>query len=358
MKLFGKRRKNGEKKPKDKIKKKKRKKLYKTPSDVKLFYQMPVILVVSVILLLTGFIWIEHNHRVYTQQVMASSMKYNEGLPLWGGKSKGALTLGHTRLSKDGKTLAVEIKYDDTAHQQLSSFGNRYKLRLVDTKQNPMPNVKLRYGIFGTDGSGVLTVYSPTGFRNQAFIVMIIDNGQLVSTDDLQDDTTQMTDDDLDDSITAELSSGADDNPDSTNDNGEDSTRAKLPPLYYVRLNAHNAKRNYRNWKNDSDIVTDLFIKKNLADLRRKMDVAKQKIEKAQKTLHEMNIRLEENKDDAVARDNKQNLQTTLSDLQRNYKLMNKRYQKLEDSSISSDILEPEQTKHHTYTIDSLENMY
>ena len=125
MKLFGKRRKNGEKKPKDKIKKKKRKKLYKTPSDVKLFYQMPVILVVSVILLLTGFIWIEHNHRVYTQQVMASSMKYNEGLPLWGGKSKGALTLGHTRLSKDGKSLAVEIKYDDTAHQQLSSFGNR-----------------------------------------------------------------------------------------------------------------------------------------------------------------------------------------------------------------------------------------
>ncbi|MBD5430790.1 hypothetical protein [Lactobacillus sp.] len=353
MKLFGKRRKNGVKKPKKKTKKKK---LYKTPGDVRLFYQMPVVLVVSVLLILTGFFWIQHNHHVYQEQVMASSMKYNEELPLWGGQAKGVLTLGHTKLSKDGKTLAVEIKYDDNAHQQLSSFGKRYKLRLVDTESNPMPKAQLSYGIFGTDGSGVLTIYSPTGFRDQAFIVMIIDNGQLVTTNDLQDDT-ELSDDDLDNSITAELSSGADDNSDSTNDNGEDSTRAKLPPLYYVRLNAYNAKRNYRNWRNDSDIVTDLFIKKNLADLRDQMDKTQVKIKKARKTLHEMNVRLQENKDDTVAQDNKQDIKNSLSTLQHSYNVANKRYQKLENSTISSNILEPKQTKYHTYTIKNLENM-
>lgn len=356
MKLFGKKRKNGElkSKTKSKRKKKKRKKLYRTPSDVRLFYQMPVILVISVILIVTGFFWIQHNSRVYKAQIMASSMKYEEELPLWGGQAKGRLTLGHTLLSKDGKTLAVEVRYDDDAHTGLSSFGNRYKLRLVDTKANQMKHLKMSYGIFGTDGSGVLTLHSTKGFKNAAFIVMIIDNGQLVTSDDLNN-PTQLSDDDIDNSITAELSKGA---TSSSGGGQQDATRAKMPPLYYVRLNAHNAKRNYRNWMTDSQMIDDLFVRDNLHDLKKDMEKVAVKVNKAKHTLTEMNTRLDENKHDQIARSGKQNIKSSLLDLQRSYSGLNKRYMKLKNSIIASNILDPKQTKYRTYTINDLNQMH
>lgn len=352
MKLFGKKRKNGVKKPKTNKKRHsfKRKKLYKTPSDVKLFYQMPFILVLAVIGLCTGFFWIRHNAKAYQAQVMASSMKYGEELPLWGGQSKGVLTLGHSRLSKDGKTYAIEIKYNDDAHQGLSSFGNRYRLRLVDTKSNRMSGLKMSYGIFGTDGSGVLTLHSAKGFKDAAFLVMIIDNGQLVTSDDLQNQ--QLDDSDIDNSITAQLSDASDSSSDSASQEKERKT--KLPPLYYVRLNAYNATRNYRNWSNDSEMIDDLFVKDNLADLRKKMSKTLQKVNKAKKTLTEMNNRLSENSQDQVAKQGRDDIKTTLSSLKQDYTSEKKQYAKLKNSTISPTILDPQQTKYHTYTVDDL----
>ncbi|NUF98947.1 hypothetical protein GYW21_09300 [Lactobacillus mellis] len=88
---------------------------------------------------------------------------------------------------------------------------------------------------------------------------MIIDAGQLVSSDALGTDT-QVKDTDIDKSITAQLSdnSGGDSSAD-LHDNSK-----KLPPIYYVRLNALNAKRSTRNWTNDSQLVRDLFVNDNL----------------------------------------------------------------------------------------------
>lgn len=345
MKLFGKKRKIGDKKSK---------KLYRTPSDVKLFYQMPILLVISVIIIIGSIGCIEHNARLYRMQVMASSMKYGEQLPLWGGQSKGNLTLGRTCLSKDGKTLAVEIRYDDNAHEGLSSFGNRYKLRLVDTTSNRMQDLKMTYGIFGTDGSGVLTLHRDAGFKNAAFIVMLIDNGQLVSSEDLQDQS-QMTDDDIDHSITAQLS---DSNRNEDEDAQNQEKRRRLPPIYYVRLNAHNAKRSNRNWTNDTEIIEDLFIKANLSKIREDMNKQQAKIKKAQATLNEMNERLKENDHDEVAKDGKNTLETNLADLNRSYKAKEKRYNKLKNSTFTSRILDPKQYKYHTYTISDLNAMH
>lgn len=353
MHLFGKKQKNGGKSQPKRKKKKKKITRFKRPSDVKLFYQMPVYLVIAITFLVVGLSWIHRNNAAYKASVLASSMGYKEQLPLWGGTSKGNLTLGHTRLSKDGKTLAVEIQYDDTAHQSLSSFGNRYKLRLVDTYDNKMKDAKIHYGIFGTDGSGVLTIYNPHGFKNKSFIVMLIDNGQLVTSDDLTD-STQMSDGDLDKSITAELS-----NPDGNDDSSSNvnSKRAKLPPLYYVRLNAKNAKRNYRNWDNDSQIIDDLFVKTNLKDIKSKMQQVKVKIKKAKTTLNEMNKRLEENPNDEVAQQNKSDIEGSLQSLETNYNSLEKRYDKLSNSTISDDVLDPEQTKFKEFTVDDINNI-
>lgn len=352
MALFGKKQKHGEKKQKPQPKNKKRatKRKFKRPSDVKLFYIMPVMVVIGATCIGAGIGWTKHNNDVYQAHLMASSMKYQEELPLWGGSSKGTLQLGHTKLSKDGKTLAVEITYDDTAHQELSSFGDRYKLRLVDTDDNRMKDAKLSYGLFGTDGSGILTVTNPKGFKNKSFIVMIIDNGKLVTTDELNDSSTQLSDSELDKSITAELSNPSSQSSDENNQQDE-TKRKNLPPLYYVRLNARSASRNYRNWKTDNEIVEDLFINSNLDDLKDKMENLQNKITKAEKTLDEMKERLRRNKQDNTAIENKQNLQQSIASMKRQYKEAQKRYDKLDNAKIKANILAPKQTHYHAYTV-------
>lgn len=318
---------------------------------------MPVYLIIAIALVTTGLTWINRNNKAYEAKVMASSMAYKEQLPLWGGTSKGNLSLGHTRLSKDGKTLAVEIQYDDTAHQSLSSFGNRYKLRLVDTYDNPMNGTTMKYGIFGTDGSGVLTLHNPHGFKNKSFIVMLIDNGQLVTTDDLNT-SDQFSDGDLDKSITAELSNPDKDSDDGSGTNTDTTARKKMPPLYYVRLNALNAKRNYRNWDNDSQMIEDLFVKGNLKAVKKNMQTVQVKIKKAKKTLAEMNSRLQENPNDDVARDNKSNLQSSLENLKTNYAALKKRYRKLSNSTISANVLDPKQTKYREFTVKDINTIH
>jgi len=257
--LFGKKQKNGENK-----KKRQNKLKFKRPKDVKLYYIMPRLFSLAIVLLVIAGISTFKIHHTYQKEVMASSMTYNQILPLWGGDSKGQLRLGHTVLSADGKTLAVEIKYDPDAHKELSSFGNRYRLRLIKTR-GVSTDYQIEYGIFSTDGSGVLTVHSPSGFKDQAFLVMIVDNGHLVTSSDLQSQS-QMSDSDLNKSITAQLSSGNTSGQDDSTDY-QDTQRAKLPPTYIVRLNARNASKAKRNWEDDREVTYDLFINKNLGKI-------------------------------------------------------------------------------------------
>lgn len=317
---------------------------------------MPISLIVGLLLFIVGFVWIQKNGSAYKAETMASSMEYKQQLPLWGGTSKGVLTLGHTKLSRNRKELAVEIRYDESAHKALSSFGNRYKLRLVTTKGTPVNDIHLSYGIFGTDGSGVLTVKSDKGFVDQSFIVMLIDNGQLVTSTDLNQES-QLSDSDLDKSITAELSDPNSESDQSTDNNSQDNKRSNLPPLYYVRLNALNAKRNYRNWDNDSELVEDLFVKDNLKELESDMNDSKTKLKKAQHTLDEMNRRLAENKNDTVAQNGKSDIESSMANLKANYKSAKSRYDKLITSTISSDVLEPKQNKFRAYFVNNINDV-
>lgn len=349
MPIFGRKHKTGEKKKKKKVNRFK----YKTPQDVKMRYVMPILFILGIISLVAGIgiqTKINYDHN---KLVMASSMEYGQNLPYF-YDSKGQLKLGHTILSKDGKTLAAEIKYTSDAHNELSSFGNRYLLRLEKVKGDPL-DVSMEYGIFSTDGSGVLTVHSPKGFTNQAFIVLLVDNGHLVSSDDLQSQS-QMSDSDVNKSITAKLSDSNTDDSSETN-NVDDQNKLKLPPIYVVRLNAKNAKRADTNWENDRELTYDLFVKKNLKKIENDQDKLKKKLKIGKTTLKEMNKRLKENPDDKVSSDNRDSLETQVNNLQNQLAKSEQNYALLRNSSISKNILDPKQRKHTTYEVNSLDQV-
>lgn len=324
---------------------------YQTPKDVKESYIMPILLFLGIFFIVLSLVLDRSVTSNYQKKVMASAMKYNEELAIYNGdkNSKGTLTLGHTILSKDGKTLAAEIKYDQTAHENLSSFGSRYRLRLIKRRDN-QKNYQLSYGLFGTDGSGVLHIHSNSGFNNQSIIVMIIDAGQLVSSDALGTDT-QVKDTDIDKSITAQLSdnSGGDSSSADLHDNSK-----KLPPIYYVRLNALNAKRSTRNWTNDSQLVRDLFVNDNLKKYKKVQKKNEKKLHNGYRTLQEMDTRLQENPKDETAQQNREDLKGNITSLKQEIKKDRNNYKLLKNSSFSDKILDPKQTKYHLFKVHDL----
>lgn len=319
------------------------------PVDVKLFYIMPILLIVGVLCVVVGTTFSVKNKADYNSRRMASSMTYGQPLPLWGGTSAGVLTLGNTLLSQDEKTLAVEIGYDEVAHKNLSSFGNRYKLRLVDTKDNVM-DVDMEYGLFGTDGNGVLKIYSEQGFENKAFIVMIIDNGKLVTSDDLSS-TSVMSDSEINKSITAQLSQI------NSNSSTKGSQKEKLPPLYYVRLNAHSSPKSKNNWKTDKELVEDLFVNKNLKQIKASIDDIDKKIEKGKYTLDEMEKRIELNENDNVAINEKRTLENSLENLKQQKGVAQDNFDKIKSSIIDDEVLEPKVKTYEAFTISDINNM-
>lgn len=324
---------------------------YKNPADVRWHWMLPIIFAIGVICFIAAGIMLNRNVSAYNQSVLSSSMSYGTQLPLWGGRTDGKLTLGNTLLSKDGKTLAVQIKYDDQAHTTLSSFGNKYKLRVVVTKENPIPDIKLTYGMFGTDGSGVLTVHSDAGFKNQAFIIMIVDRGYLVTSDGLNSNNSSYSDADLDKSITAQLS-GAEIS--SSADSTFKST--STPPIFYVRLNAHNAKKSNENWKNDRELVKDLFVNSNIEVKEKELAKTKEKIRRGQKTIDEMNLRLKENPDDQIAQSQLQDLQNALDNLNTSVTKLETSINSWKNSVIKENVLAPKQTHmEHRYIVSDLD---
>ncbi|RXV70699.1 coiled-coil domain-containing protein [Ligilactobacillus murinus] len=324
---------------------------YKNPADVKWHWMLPIIFAIGIVCFITAGIMLNRNVSAYNQSVLSSSMGYGSKLPLWGGKTDGKLTLGRTLLSRDGKTLAVQIKYDDQAHTTLSSFGNKYKLRVVVTKENPIPDIKLTYGLFGTDGSGVLTVHSDAGFKNQAFIVMIVDRGYLVTSDGLNSNNSSYSDTDLDKSITAQLS-GAEIS--SSADSTFKST--STPPIFYLRLNAHNAKKSTEVWENDRELVKDLFVNSNIKAKEKELAKAKEKIRRGQKTIDEMNLRLEENPDDQIAQSQLQDLQNAITNLNAGVAKLETSINTWKNSVIKENVLAPKQTEmEHRYVVSDLD---
>lgn len=308
---------------------------------------MPALLVVGVICMIIGGIMVHNNSVAYNKKIMASSMAKGQELTLRNGESEGTLTMGNSLLSADKKTLAVEIEYDSEAHAQLSSYGQNYNLFLVDTEDNVMDDAEISYGMFGTDGSGVLRIHNDEGFKNKAFMVFILDKGVLSTSDELRTDQA-MTDAEIDKSLSAQLSEIEEKNSDEEETTMDDD---RLPPTYIARLNAHSADTSYRNWSNDRQLVEDLFVDDNLKKIDKEKKKLEGQIEKGETTLEEMEQRLEENPQDEIAQSNKRDIESSLDNLEDDLQNAETNYEEISGENIDENVLNPVQSEFDRYTV-------
>lgn len=317
---------------------------------------MPGLLVIGAVCIAIGSIIVHNNSVEYEKQILASSMAKGEELFVRNGKTDGTLTLGNTLLSENKKTMAVEVKYDEEAHKELSSFGQNYNLYLVDTEDNVMSDTELSYGMFGTDGSGVLTIHRDEGFQNKAFMVFILDKGVITTRDDLDAGDT-MTDTEIDKSLSSQLAQMDDDNDREREKDDSYMDDEHLPPTFVMRLNAHSSETSNRNWQNDREIVEDLFVDKNLKKIEEEKKNIEEQIESGEQTLEEMDQRLEENPEDEIAADNKSDIENSIDSLKDERDKAEKNFEEISSSNIADDVLDPVQTDYENYTVIDLERV-
>lgn len=311
---------------------------------------------IALLLILMSIIGFIKNSNDYQNEVLASSMKKGEVLPQYGQNLQAELKLGNMKLSRDGKTLAVEIKYDRDAHTRLSSFGDRYTINLFTTPENPMKGVKIQYGMFGTDGSGVLILKSVKGFEAKAFMVMLTDKNHLVTASDLSGTGVSVSDEDITKSLTAQLSNADEETQvsDASASSSADKEKSKLPPTWGVRINAATATKSSMNWNNDSELVEDLFVRDNLQKIKKSITKFGEKIEKADNTIDEMKKRIAKNPEDELSVQNMQDLTSSVDMLKSDLATEKENYNRISNGVIKRNILNPKQTK---YFVKVMENI-
>lgn len=316
--------------------------------DVRTALILPVLFLISVILLTFSFANIGWQHHVYKVAQSRKSMPINTELPVFKGDQKGVLKVDNTIVSKDRKHMAVSINYDKTAHQQLSSFGKEYKIWLIGANGYPIKDLSVKYGFFGTDGNAVLQINSDKPMKNEAFVVMIIDAGNLATLSDVSQDTSVTDDSSIDQTITSQLSSGttnSDSSSTDTNDNDK-----QTPPMYYIRLNPYSAHKTVPYWGDDEkELVDILFVHKNLTKIHKEMDETKAKIKQAKHTKSEYEDRLKENPQDQTATEGKQDMDSSLQSLEQTLHSEQENYTKLENAKFKNNVLGKQQTKSHPF---------
>lgn len=320
--------------------------------DVRLFRYMPIIFAVAVLLFTISFGtlgWQDHEYKVEQSKL---AMPNNTQLPLFSGVSKGNLTLKNVMLSEDHKQMAASIGYDDDAHKQLSSFGNRYKLWVIAPEGYPVKDLSVKYGFFGTDGNAVLQVNSSRPLPDKAIVIIIIDAGHLVSQEDLQESSDlSTTDTDLNQSITAQLATGSvdasSDSSMSSTSKGKSST--DTIPKYFVRLNPYSAKHTNINWgDNEKEMVENLFVKHNLKHIKNQISENKLKLKRAKETKKEYEERLKINPQDQTALEGKQSMDDSIQSLQQTIQTQTVNFDRISKARFSKNVLGKQQTKHHS----------
>lgn len=320
--------------------------------DVRIFRYMPIIFMASCLLIAGGFGymgWENHEYKIAQGRL---AMPNNTQLPLFRGQTKGQLTLKSVALSKNGKQMAASIGYDDDAHTQMSSFGKKYKLWVVAPNGYPIKDLKVKYGFFGTDGNAVLQVNSNKKLPNEAIVIIIIDAGHMVTQEDLAGTTdTDTSDSNIDQSITAQLATGAttDSESGNTNANSSSNPNAKSAiPMYYVRLNPYSAKHTNVNWGDNERLMVDyLFVKHNLNHIQHQIDSNKNKLKYARETRKEYDQRLKINPQDKTAADGKDGMDDEIKSLNQTIASQEANYKRLSKARFSKHVLGSEQTKYH-----------
>ena len=315
--------------------------------DVRMYHIMPNLLAIAVFLFFIGFGWIFWNSHEYKVAQSRLSMVKGTQLPLFSGSAKGQLTVGDSILSKDKKHLAVSIRYDPTAHNELSAFGKKYGLWIVAPNNYPIKELHVKYGFFGTDGNGVIQVSSDRPFKNEAFAVLLVDKGHLLTSEQLNAGVQPLSDNQINNSITAKLANGE---LNQQNDNQtDDSSQKGTPPIYSVRLNPYSAVHSNIDWgNNEVKLVDHLFVERNLRKIQGQINKINTLLREARETQNEYKARLRENPNDQTALSNEQSVQSTITSLTTQLRKDRRQLRTLKRYKISKHILGPEQTKFRT----------
>lgn len=349
MKLFG-------KKSKSNVKPKKKKQfVFSAPLDQKMFRILPIGFIFAVVLICIGVTGMMTNNKAFKNKQLASSMKVGEELPQFGKrKVDGKINIQAMKKSKDGKDLAVDVKYDDTASANFSMFGDRYKLRLVVAKKDAQKfkNIKINYGFLNVDqgGNGIIHVHNDNGFEDAAFIIMLVDTSRLLTNTETNDIiSVSSNDESLDKSIQGQLADNL-----SSDSSSSDAEKSITSPIVYIRLNGKSMVSDTQNWKNDRDLVNGLIVKDSIKTQKSKIYNLNKQKNTIDKNINEFKQRLDEEPDDDISKQQLEQNEAKLDNINNNISKANDNLKNQEKAKYSNESIGKKVNSYETYKVDSL----
>lgn len=269
------------------------------------------------------------------------------GTELEFAKSKAKVTLGDVWTDKKRDVTMVKLSYDKQSRNLLSTKGKNYKIYLIDKEGKKPKNVKISYGILGSEGDGYLFIKGK--LQEKAYQILLTNQIQLSTGESTSDDEAtgevndvenQKAEDVSDASIKRSLS---DSSQGDISDNGvmDFSKNGNEPNADYIdfRVNAFSKSTKIFNGsflKANGDIdygkmIEQTSLKSIIKEIDKKIKDREEKAKTYKVSLEEYEQRYKDNKEDSDAKGNVDSVKDSIKENNeklKNLKELKEKYEK------------------------------
>lgn len=255
--------------------------------------------------------------------------------------SEAKLNFGGAWTDKNRDVTVIKLQYNKKAREELSTKGTQYKLHIVDDSNKAQDNIKMSYGILGTQGDGFLIIDGKLDEKAYQIVMtnqLNLDDGSDTTTsssgsrtesEKLASKADDLTQSELEESLSGIQSSDVKDN---GRINFEENS--KKPSVDYIdfRVNPYSEKTKVLNEslrKPDGSIDYSKIMDKTTVDKKTKeidnsIKVKEEETKKYKRSVKEFEDRVKENKDDEDAKSNIESLKKKIKDNEKSLEQLEK----------------------------------
>ncbi|OEK58887.1 hypothetical protein [Staphylococcus equorum] len=256
--------------------------------------------------------------------------------------SETTLKFGGAWTDKDRDVTVVKLQYDKKAREELSTKGSQYKLHIVDNEDKVQDNVKMSYGILGTQGDGFLIIDGK--LDKKAYNIVMTNQLDLSMGDDstsssssssrtqsekLADNGEELTQAELEESLSGTQLGDVEEN---GRINFEENSEKPSVDFIDFNINSYSEKTKVINdslRKPDgsvdySKILDETTVNQMIKNIDNDIEVKTEETKQFKRSVEEFEDRVKENKDDEDAKSNIESLKKKIEDNEKSLKQLKK----------------------------------
>lgn len=283
--------------------------------------------------------------------------------------SETKLTFGGAWTDKNKDVTVVKLQYDKKAREELSTKGSQYNLHIVDNEDKVQDNVKISYGILGTQGDGFLII---DGKLDKKAYNIVMTNKLDLNIDDSSSSSSSSTrteseklasnDEELTQSELEESLSGTQSGDVEENGRINFKENSEKPSVDYIDFNVNSYSEKTKVLDNSlrksdgsvdySKILDETTVNKKVKEIDDNIEVKKAETKQFKRNIDEFEDRVKENKDDEDAKSNIESLKKKVEENEKSLKQLERLKEQYENQDFDKSSFGDMQEKYKVIHMD------